>query len=705
MKKSIQATFFVIVFTLMFNSLYSQWQNIGPYGADVRGIVQKGNNLFCATYGYGLYKSTNGGLNWSFFTNDLTGLGKILQCLTLKDNDIYLGTLNGIYKSTNDGNNWLHIYNGVPDSQPSVYTIFVNGNDIYAGVFLIGVIKSTNNGLSWNTINNGINLFNGAMIKSIKYSNGYLYTTTCGYNGIYRSSNGGTNWVNIGTSQINSFDLATIDNYLFAFSDNGPYPGVHYSTNNGTNWIRCGDTLAQYSSDPFGVKDNLLYAVSGQYGVVVSSNYGVNWSRAGERIYPQTFYTNGTELFAGTGSKMYKSTNNGNNWINIINGIGGLMQINAVTYSGNNIIVGPRYSGLYYSSNYGISWDTCSWYIPPEDSVRGSNFYCFAKSGNYDFAGTGGWGILRSSDNGIHWYQFNNGFPDYHVYAMTSYNEKLFAVAQSSGIYASTDFGNNWTKISPGYTVRNGTAICYKDSTLFVGTLDSGVYKTTNFGLNWNHYLLGFTNAEITDIVSIGNNIFAGTWGKGVLKSTNGGVNWQFVNSYLGDSTINVLMSYNSYLFAGTYSGIYMSSNLGQSWVSRTNDIFNYYVFSLMVKDDYIYAGTGGSVYRRLFSDIIGVQNISTVVPVDYILFQNYPNPFNPSTVIKYSIPGNNFVSLKVYDVLGKEVAVLVNEFQKKGTYEVTFDNSEKTNLASGLYFYRITAGDYSKTKKMILLK
>lgn len=87
---------------------------------------------------------------------------------------------------------------------------------------------------------------------------------------------------------------------------------------------------------------------------------------------------------------------------------------------------------------------------------------------------------------------------------------------------------------------------------------------------------------------------------------------------------------------------------------------------------------------------------------INYQLQQNFPNPFNPTTIIRYSIPNVELVQIKVYDVLGKEIKTLVNEFKKVGSYEVEFDGS---NLSSGVYFYRIKAGDYSETRKLLLEK
>jgi hypothetical protein len=93
-------------------------------------------------------------------------------------------------------------------------------------------------------------------------------------------------------------------------------------------------------------------------------------------------------------------------------------------------------------------------------------------------------------------------------------------------------------------------------------------------------------------------------------------------------------------------------------------------------------------------------------IPADYVLCQNYPNPFNPSTSIQYTIGSNQFVSLKVYDVLGNEVVTLINEEKPAGNYEVNFSaTGGASQLSSGIYFYQLRAGSFLETKKMILLK
>jgi hypothetical protein len=99
---------------------------------------------------------------------------------------------------------------------------------------------------------------------------------------------------------------------------------------------------------------------------------------------------------------------------------------------------------------------------------------------------------------------------------------------------------------------------------------------------------------------------------------------------------------------------------------------------------------------------LIGLHNISTSVPKSYMLGQNYPNPFNPATNIKFSIHKTGFVSLSVYNILGQEIAVLVNEELKQGEYKFVFD---ALNLPSGIYFYTLKTGSFAETKKMVLIK
>ena len=123
MKKII--TFLVAtIFMFIVSNTYSQWERLGPYGARVTAFVQKNSYLFCGTYGYGVYKSTNGGMNWIQSSSGLTNL--IVEATVVYGEDLYAGTYDGMFKSTNYGQDWFEINNGISNNT-NILTLYVNG--------------------------------------------------------------------------------------------------------------------------------------------------------------------------------------------------------------------------------------------------------------------------------------------------------------------------------------------------------------------------------------------------------------------------------------------------------------------------------------------------------------------------------------------------------------------------------------------------
>ncbi|MCS7052091.1 MAG: T9SS type A sorting domain-containing protein, partial [Ignavibacterium sp.] len=120
---------------------------------------------------------------------------------------------------------------------------------------------------------------------------------------------------------------------------------------------------------------------------------------------------------------------------------------------------------------------------------------------------------------------------------------------------------------------------------------------------------------------------------------------------------------------------------------------------------------SGKYAYRLKQIDNDGSFEYSKIVEVDFVMLdkftleQNYPNPFNPTTIISYQIPKSSNVTLKLYDILGNEVATLVNEYKEAGRYEYELKIGQNINLSSGIYFYKLQAGEFSQIKKMILAK
>jgi hypothetical protein len=240
---------------------------------------------------------------------------------------------------------------------------------------------------------------------------------------------------------------------------------------------------------------------------------------------------------------------------------------------------------------------------------------------------------------------------------------------------------------------------------IFSGTYN-GIYRSTDNGENWfsMNNGLSFTNVYSIAINLLGH-IFAGTFGGGIFRSTDNGENWIEINNglthlYIHSLTINTLGN----IYAGTSQrGAFQSTDNGNTWTEINTGLTDNFIKSLAINSSgYIFAGTlTKGVFRSINSTITFADNSITTLST-FSLAQNYPNPFNPATTIKYQIPELSFVTLKVYDVLGGEIATLVNEEKPAGGYEVEFN---KTELPSGIYFYRLQADNYIETRKMVLMK
>ncbi len=171
-----------------------------------------------------------------------------------------------------------------------------------------------------------------------------------------------------------------------------------------------------------------------------------------------------------------------------------------------------------------------------------------------------------------------------------------------------------------------------------------------------------------------------------------------------GSDVRNLTLS-GTNLFAGTYGrGVFLSTNNGASWAAVNTGWTNADVRGLAVSGTNLFAGTAGSgVWRRPLSEMItAVKENGEGGTRGFSPSQNYPNPFNPTTLIIYQLPMNSHVTLIVFDVLGREVQTLVNERQSVGTHYITLN---ATDLSSGVYFYRLEAGLYHDTEKLLLLR
>jgi len=255
-----------------------------------------------------------------------------------------------------------------------------------------------------------------------------------------------------------------------------------------------------------------------------------------------------------------------------------------------------------------------------------------------------------------------------------------------------------------------------------VGTATSAkIYKTTS-GINgtWTFANVAGTAGtqglyyQAVAFVDSSNGM-AGSNNNDIVKTTDGGTTWTAVaipSDLTNFSTINmtglkdgsktIWMSVN----VGTSAyNLYFTTDLGTTWTSITTP--DEILLSGMQHIQFLtptlgYAGGSNGVMYKYSIPVTAI-NDKNIIPANYNIFQNFPNPFNPSTSIQYQIPENAFVSIRVYNSLGQQAAVLVNGMETAGTHQVQFNAA---NLSSGIYFYVIKAGEkFFSTRKMILLK
>ena len=351
---------------------------------------------------------------------------------------------------------------------------------------------------------------------------------------------------------------------------------------------------------------------------------------------------------------------------------------------------------MFLTSNKGINWTQIS------SADTNIDILSIVMLNSQILAGT--WnGFYLSTDGGTTWNVATpTGIPaDIAIWSVVMIDTTLFA-GTTGNIYKSLDYGNTWTEVNSGIPAEARiTSIVAGRDAIFAGSASNGIFKTTNGGANWTEINSGLINAQICQLTVMDTKLLAVTL-NGVFESDNDGKSW--AADTFSIQNINCFAVVNDQLLAGTDdNGIYLSSNNGLTWTSLSSGIpGNTRVWSLSVSSYDIFAGTDKGVWRLPLSEIITTVKNKTELSKNFTLEQNYPNPFNPTTVIRYQLPENGRVTLKIYDLLGREINTLVNEEKIPGNYTVQFDGSK---LSSGVYFYQIQTEKFRSVKKMLLIK
>jgi len=321
--------------------------------------------------------------------------------------------------------------------------------------------------------------------------------------------------------------------------------------------------------------------------------------------------------------------------------------------------------------------------------------------------------ILRTTNGGNDWHAEN--FPDSSEYIRTVFFfDSLNGLAGGTYIAHTSDGGNTWieaeidSNMVSEFPVYNFNFFNTDFGYACGGFIDQTgvIWRTTNSGLNWSAQ--GVNVDEVFDIYILDSlNAITlsgdpeGFYPIADIKTTNAGSSWSNDTlSFFGLSFAIDFRTYNEGWSASGYKFL-LTTNRGETWNEfQTPD--NSIVFDLQFTDSRNgYAVGDNGIVLKFDPTLVGVKT-EPIPPYDFVLYQNYPNPFNPVTSIAYVVGSDQFISLKIYDVLGNEMVSLVNRELSAGKYSVDFDAS---SLPSGIYFYQLKAGTFIQTKKMVYLK
>ncbi len=303
----------------------------------------------------------------------------------------------------------------------------------------------------------------------------------------------------------------------------------------------------------------------------------------------------GTNLFAGTvGGGIYLSSNTGQNWAPINNGLSELY-IHSLVVKGARIFAGTWGSGIYCSDDNGISWTT------KNTGLNNYNIYCLLVSGENIFAGSYGAGVFLSTDNGESWKPVNNGLTNLTIQALASKGSNLFA-GTYNGLFISSDNGTSWTPINNGLVNKGVYALAVSGQTIFAGTGEDsggGLYYSNDDGANWKLVEGGEKYPGVWSLTVSGSNVFVGMFYGygGVLLCSNNNGKWTIKNTSFNDSAIWSLVSDNSKVFAGTSIGVFLSSDNGATWIPINNGIKGVPVSSIYSNGKDVFAGTNSGVF------------------------------------------------------------------------------------------------------------
>ncbi len=397
--------------------------------------------------------------------------------------------------------------------------------------------------------------------------------------------------------------------------------------------------------------------------------WGSQVSGTANALYSVSAVSDQVAWAAGVGPTVIKTTNGGTTWASATgSGIVGDIY-NIYAWSANDALctTSPSATFIYKTTNGGTSWTQvytlAGGFINAIEMINATTGYAEG-----DPVG-GKWTILQTTDGGSSWARMATEPTQVGTEAgwnnsMKIIGNNIWFGTNNTKVYRSTDLGLTWTGVATTGTL-NTYAVHYNSPTTGLAG-GNAMVLSTNGGASYSTVTNPGTTGNINGIEGFGTDWWSIRSGNTVYRSTDGAATWTNAHIQTGATFYDIAV-------------VNGANGCRTGWA----------------------VGVAGAL-AKMTGSAVGISGYNSEVPSSYNLKQNYPNPFNPSTNIEFALPQSGNISLKVYDLSGKEVANLVDGFKSAGSYIVSFNAS---SLPSGAYFYRLTTANFSETRRMMLVK
>ncbi len=528
--------------------------------------------------------------------------------------------------------------------------------------------------------------------------------------------------------------------------------GLYRSTNYGDTWQTLPTGLTTLPNNICVDDAGYLYYTSTTMGTWRSTDQGATFTDISQGLFTTESYgltsIPGVGLFCSNPYGIYKSTDRGNTW-NIVCYDNSRNFISLVSTPQGHIYSKARFGGIYRSTDSGASWESVSAGFPSPYADK----YTRLPSGLI-LASLPSYGVWGTSDYGVSWYKRDAGItannPNSLLRRISALPGGELMVASNYSFYRSSDEGVTWTS-HPGYNMPptfdgavfdNAGRVCalardiglavpstgifewtvkysasanstkcyaltisHDSSTVYFATNRNLVYSTD--GMNTYTTAPGVMDNIRDIVITPGGRIFTVSVGKaGICLTTDNGTTWETRGAATLPACIYLAYKPDGRLFAASEQhGVFTSGDDGYTWEAVNEGLNDPRVQELYVAPNgEVWVSTLKTGMFKLtgLTSVKEPQVTGSESPAGFSLFQNYPNPFNPETIIRYALPVAGYARGVVYDILGKEVATLLDGEMQAGEHSVRFDAS---GLPSGVYILRMTAGKYSSAIKMVVAR